>query len=73
MKEAIILAGNYREYTDWIYDNVLLNVAEVENYVYGDTLQKIMSVRAKEIKVIGTFYERDDATSLYDHALTRKF
>ena len=70
--KTIILAGNYRQYTDWIYDNVLPDVEKVKDYIYGDRFEKLMGVRAKEVIVIGTFWEDvKNASEVYETAQSR--
>lgn len=74
MSKTIILAGNYKQYTDWIYDNVLPDVEKVKDYVYGNSFEKIMGTRAKEVIVIGTFFEDvKNAGEVYDNAKLRVY
>ena len=69
---TIILAGNYKQYSDWLYDNVLPNVEEIKNYAYGNFFEKIIGIRAKEVIVIGTFWEDvKNAGEVYEHAKSR--
>jgi len=56
--KTIILAGNHKQYSDWLYDNnVLPDLKKLKNYVFGNDVDKIRGIRAKEILVIGTFWE----------------
>ncbi len=71
-KVTIILAGNYRQYTDWIYDNVLPDTEAIKQYRYGSYPEKVQPLIAKEVIVIGTFWQEfPNAVDMYDLALSR--
>lgn len=71
-KVTIVLAGNYRQYTDWIYDNVLPDVEAIKSYRYGSHPEKVQPLIAKNVIVIGTFWDDfPHATDMYELALSR--
>jgi len=64
----IVLAGNYRQYLDFINQ-------ESKNgptyFIFGDSPEKMAGFRAFDIKVIGTFWGREDAGKLHEFAKSR--
>lgn len=70
-KVTIILAGNHRQYLDWLCDNKL-GKEDLDKYRYGGFPERVQSLTAKEVIVIGTFWEDfPRAREMYDLALSR--
>lgn len=70
MEQAmIILAGNYREFQNYIESHKV----PLRGYrtIYGETAEKMAGIRVNEFITIGTFWDKKDAKSLYDFAHTR--
>jgi hypothetical protein len=71
-KVTIILSGTYRQYTDWIYDNVLPDVSAIKNYRHGSSPEKVQALIAKEVIVIGTFWDEfPNPSDMYRLAMSR--
>ena len=66
MKYTIVLAGNYREFKNFLDKNGGTD----GEYCYGDA-HNIMGIEAKEVVEYGTFYERKDAHDLRELAKSR--
>ena len=73
MKKIIILAGDHRQYSDWLYDNVLPDVEELKKYIYASEPQKIMGVQAEKVLCIGTWNDKKDAEEMLKLANSRIF
>ena len=55
-KVTLILAGNYKQYSNWLYENVL-GKGNVEDYRYAENESKIRGLSARGVIIIGTFWE----------------
>lgn len=72
MKEiTLILAGNYIQYTDWMYYNKL-GKENLDNYRYASHPDKVMELIVKDVIVIGTFWDDfPHAGDMYNLAQSR--
>lgn len=68
-KVTIVLAGNIEQYERYVIE--AMAVFPDKRFIYGSTAYKIYGARATEIVVTGTFWERTNATRLYDLANER--
>lgn len=60
MKRNYIVAGNYEQYSQWIKERGLPS----SEWVYVTNRDTIRGVRNPEGRLIGTWYERDDAMDI---------
>jgi hypothetical protein len=65
----LVLAGNHKQYKDYLLRNGL----DEANAKYAFSATELHALRIEEILVTGTFWDREDATELYDLAKTRLF
>lgn len=67
MKKIAVLAGNHAEFQDYFRDAVNKN----EQLYYISGLNSIIGQRFDAYMVWGTFWERKDASKLYDEVAAR--
>ncbi len=63
-KVIIVLAGNYEQYKRYIWEQFGDNEEERNCRVYAEYPDRIRGLRAEKVEVIGTFWERHDASKL---------
>lgn len=68
--KIIILAGSYKQYQTYLYENRIDNKAAYD-YVYGGNVFAILRCKASRVVVYGTFWDREDAQELYREANAR--
>ena len=68
-KKIIVLAGNRREFNNYLDEKGLTNFAG--NYIYGAEPHNIMGIEAEKVEVIGTFWDRKDALIMEREAKSR--
>lgn len=65
MKPTIVLAGNHRQFQDFI-----LTKEDKGKYVYGNNPVNIVGLSAKRVQIIGTFWEDNkNAGEIYETAI----
>ena len=71
MEKIIILAGDKKQASNWIYDNILNseNVDQIKMFVYADTWMKIREHKVAGMVIVGTFWDRPDARKLFDEVV----
>lgn len=67
MKKIIILAGTKQQFDSYCRVNEL----NMESAVYGHSFESIQGVEASKVEVIGTFWDRKDASELKELADSR--
>lgn len=65
-KHVAVLAGNYGQYAEYHG-----NEKDGEEYQYIDRPQKLYGRDFTRVDVIGTFWERNDASALYEEVKRR--
>lgn len=68
--KIIILAGSYRQFEQYLFENHI-SQKDGYDYVYGGNIFAILRVKASQVVVYGTFWDREDANELYRTAHTR--
>lgn len=63
-RTVIILAGNFKEFQNYIDSR---NQDE-NRFIYASDQHSIAGLRADRIYIIGSFWDRKDADSLYEYA-----
>jgi hypothetical protein len=66
-KKIIVLAGNREQFERYLADNGLTD----SEAVYGFEPDRIYGIRASKVEIIGTFWERKDASKLKEVADSR--
>lgn len=67
----IILAGNYNEFLQYCHDNIISR--RDPNTIYARDIHSIKGIHGAEIKVVGTFWERRDASDIFQEAKCAEF
>lgn len=69
MENIVILAGNYREFSEYVFSHE----HELRGYtpIYGDA-RSMAGTRYSEFLVVGTFWDRSDANEAYEFAKARE-
>ena len=70
-KKIVILAGNYREFINFLSEKERLDINGCKKYIYCDHPAKVYGIKIADIEIIGTFWERKDAGKLYESAKCR--
>ena len=67
MKRTVILAGDHKQYKNFIIGNHM----DEDKYFYGGVPQNLFGQELRDIITIGTFFERKDANKMLELAKTR--
>jgi hypothetical protein len=67
MKQICVLAGDHKQYQEWLRKNKLTQ----NEAIFGNSREDFDGVEISAIKIVGTFFERRDSRGLYELALTR--
>lgn len=67
MNKIIVLAGSREQFERYLDENGLTD----SEAVYGYEPIRIMGIKASRVEVVGTFWERKDATKLKELADSR--
>ena len=68
MKQICVLAGDAKQYKEWLLKN---KKTPLEAF-FGNSREDFDGVEISAIKIVGTFFERRDSRELYELALTRQ-
>ncbi len=68
MKQICVLAGDHKQYQEWLRKNKLTP----NEAIFGNNREDFDGVEISAIKIVGTFFERRDSRGLYELALTRQ-
>lgn len=69
-KKIIVLAGNHKEFVDFLKSNGVME-EEMQGYVYGSRKESLLGVDAEDVYIVGSFWQREDAGEMKELADSR--
>ncbi len=64
MKQICVLAGDAKQYKEWLLKNKKTSLEAI----FGNNREDFEGVEISAIKIVGTFFERRDSRELYELA-----